>query len=227
LGHALARFFLDQGISVWGCSRREPGDLCSHEMFRSVSCDVADFETVPQRLDDLFGDSINCDLAILNAGILSPFGDMRQVSLDDCRHVLDVNLWANKVLLDWLLERFPTLSQVATISSGAAVHGHRGWNAYSISKAALNMLTKLYSAEAVATHFVAIAPGLIDTHMQDVLCGLPEDDRYQSLKSLRQRKNTPEMPTPEQLAPRIAQVIADAPGKIESGTFIDVRKIDW
>ncbi len=227
LGHGLAKHYLQQGHSVLGCSRRTPEDLTQHENFKFISCDVADFEAIPDQLESLFSGIKTCDLAILNAGILSPFGDLQETSLEDCRNVMDVNLWSNKIILDWLLPRYPEIRQVVTISSGAAVNGNRGWNAYSISKAALNMLTKLYAQEAPATHFLAIAPGLIETHMQDVLCGLEADERFPTLDSLKSRKGTEQMPTPEQLAPRIAAVIENAPDHTASGEFIDIRKIDW
>tara|TARA_R110002020_G_scaffold239899_1_gene452443 strand:- start:147 stop:869 length:723 start_codon:yes stop_codon:yes gene_type:complete len=227
LGHGLAEYYLEQGHNVLGCSRRKPEDLTQYENFQFVSCDVSDFDAIPDQLESLFSGTSKCDLAILNAGILSPFGDLQETSLDDCKNVMDVNLWSNKIILDWLLPRYPEIRQVVTISSGAAVNGNRGWNAYSISKAALNMLTKLYAQEAPQTHFLAIAPGLIATHMQDILCSLDEDSRFPTLDSLKSRRGTEQMPTAEVLAPKIAAVIEKAPANTVSGEFIDIRKIDW
>ncbi len=227
LGHGLAEYYLAQGHTVLGCSRRQPEIEAGSGKFRFAAGDLSDFESVPALLEDLFAGVENCDLAILNAGILSPFGDMQETSLDDCRRVMDINVWANKIVLDWLLPRFPQMQQVAVISSGAAVNGNRGWNAYSISKAAVNMLTTLYSREAEGTHFCAIAPGLIATHMQDVLCNLPEDERFPTLESLKSRRGTPQMPTPAELAPKIASAIEKAPEQVESGAFFDIRKVDW
>ncbi len=227
LGHGLAEHYLQQGNKVLGCSRRTPEELTRHENFQFTSCDVSNFDTLPENLEQLFSGVETCELAILNAGILSPFGDLQETSIEDCQNVMDVNLWSNKIILDWLLPRYPEIRQVVTISSGAAVNGNRGWNAYSISKAALNMLTKLYAQEAPQTHFLAIAPGLIATHMQDVLCGLDEDERFPTLDSLRSRRGTDQMPTAEQLAPKIAAVIEKAPAHTDSGEFIDIRKIDW
>ena len=227
LGWALADYYLKQDDRVFGLSRRTPQHLLEYEQFRFRAIDVANFECLASGLHELFAREESCDLAIFNAGILSTFGDIQQTSLEECRQVMDVNLWSNKVMLDWLLKRFPDLRQAITISSGAAVNGNRGWNAYSISKAALNMLTKLYASEAAATHFVTIAPGLIDTQMQDVLCGLPADDRYPALDALRQRQGTDQMPSGQALAPRLAAIIDAAPVHVSSGEFFDIRKIDW
>lgn len=227
LGQGLAEHYLQQGAQVLGCSRRTPENLLPHPDFRFQSCDLSQLETIADQLAPLLDQAPVCDLAILNAGILSPYGDLQDVSVEECKHVMDVNVWANKQVIDLLLRRYPQLPQLVVISSGAAVNGHRGWNAYSISKAAVNMLVKLYAQEALNTHFLAVAPGLIATYMQDVLCGLPADPRFPSLQTLKDRKGTEFMPTPAQLAPRLARMFERAPERVESGDFVDIRKIDW
>ena len=227
IGVGLAAHYLEQGWEVLGCSRREPVAFADQARFQFVSCDLSRFSSIPGALEKLFDEVTHCDLVVLNAGILSRFGDMQSVSIAESQQVMDVNLWANKAILDWLLGSAITCPRIVTISSGAAVNGNRGWNAYSISKAALNMLTLLYAQEAPETHFTAIAPGLVDTAMQEVLCNLPADERFPTLDSLRSRKDTAEMPNPEQLAPRLAQVISELPEHVESGEFIDIRKLPW
>lgn len=227
IGLGLASHYLNEGWDVLGCSRREPTELAKHKQFQFVSCDLSQFSTVSLAMEKLFHGITSCDLAVLNAGVLSNFGDMQSVSIAESQRVMDVNLWANKAVLDWLLGSSVVCAQVVTISSGAAVNGNRGWNAYAISKVALNMLTTLYAREVPETHFAAIAPGLVDTAMQEVLCHLPADDRFPTLDSLRSRKDTVEMPDPDQLAPRLAKVISGLPSHVESGEFIDIRKLSW
>ena len=90
--------------------------------------------------------------------MLGSLGDMSEAQLDDLKRVMDVNVWSNKTVLDALFARAFPVKQVVTISSGAAVNGNRGWRGYSISKAALNMLTRLYAAENPDTHFCARWP---------------------------------------------------------------------
>ena len=46
------------------------------------------------------------------------------------------------------------------------------------------MLIALYADEFPNTHFTALAPGLIDTAMQDYLTQLPPDPRYAPLERL-------------------------------------------
>ena len=53
------------------------------------------------------------------------------------------------------------------ISSGAAVNGNRGWGGYSLSKAALNMLTKQASIDlaALGIRVISLSPGWVRTEM--------------------------------------------------------------
>jgi NAD(P)-dependent dehydrogenase (short-subunit alcohol dehydrogenase family) len=165
------------------------------------------------------------DVAVLNAGILGRFDDLASVDLANLRHVMEINVWANKTVIDGLFCSDRTIRQVVTISSGASVNGNRGWAGYSISKAALNMLTKLYAREHLETHFCALSPGVIDTPMLEELCALSPDDRFPALEALRRKRNTPEMPMPEEAAGLLIDVFARLPDLVESGEYADVRKL--
>jgi benzil reductase ((S)-benzoin forming) len=225
IGHALANWYLDRGDRVFGCSRREPGDLVGRDRFDFESFDLRDPEATAAGVARLLNAADRVDLAILNAGMLSPIRDLADSDLASMRTVMDVNLWANKIVIDTLFTTVAAVGQVVTISSGAAVNGNRGWGAYSISKAALNMLVKLYAKEHTGTHFCALAPGIVDTAMQDELCSRPTDERFPSLETLREKRDTPDMPDAQAAAPMLAAAIDRLPERVESGEFADVRSM--
>lgn len=225
IGHALARHYLDAGHRVLGCSRREPAELIANERFSFAPVDLGEPESATDVVAELMQSVDHLHLAILNAGILGSIRDLADADLPEMHKVLDVNLWANKVVIDALFATVGRIDQVVTISSGAAVNGNRGWGAYSISKAALNMLTKLYAAERPETHFCALAPGIVDTAMQETLCGSEPDDRYPSVAGLRSKRGTPDMPDPTTAAPHLATAIDRLPTTVTSGDFADVRQL--
>ncbi len=230
IGYELAKHYLQQGSRVLGISRREPTDLLTHPDFDFRSIDLADLETIAKSLKELLAEASDLDLVILNAGVLGRIADLREQSLAELQRTMDVNLWANKLVLDAI---FPCsgegtgrqVRQVVLISSGAAVNGNRGWGGYSLSKAALNMLAKLYAAELPGVHFSAVAPGLVDTAMQEQLRSEPRDPRFPSLEALRAKHQTPDMPTPQELATRLAGLFTELPDRIGSGDFIDIRTL--
>lgn len=225
LGHGLAKLYLKRGFIVYGISRREPGNLIQEKSFHFATADLKDFKATEEALEKLI-DAQDVELVILNAGILGSFGDMTTTELEVMMEVMDVNLWANKVILDYLFKNSVNVKQVVAISSGASVSGARGWNAYGMSKAALNMMMKLYAADRPETHFCALAPGLVDSSMQQYLCTLRDSDDYPVLKKLQEARNTEYMPKPDDAAQIIAACIDQISDVVKSGAYTDVREFN-
>lgn len=185
--------------------------------------DITSFDTVPDAIGLLLGNISELDLVVLNAGILGEVSDLRDTSLDELKKTFDVNLWANKVLIDTITSS-TKVEQIVAISSGAAINGNRGWSGYALSKAALNMMAQLYARELPDVHFSAFAPGLVNTRMQDHLCDEVTDARFESLDRLRAARHTDDMPTPEALAPKLIECFMHL-RSIPSGEFRDIRKM--
>lgn len=222
IGLSLVKDYLSRGCEVYGVSRRECD--VEHENFHFVSADLADFANIPGKMFELLGGLTKLDVVVLNAGILGDIADMSEASITDMKKTMDINLWSNKVVLDWLFKHIKVIEQVVAISSGAAVNGNRGWNGYSLSKAALNMLVKLYASENLDTHFCALAPGLVDTAMQDYLCSQKETEKFPSLERIQSCRGTEAMPTAEQLASKLIETFSKVKS-LETGCFVDIRKM--
>tara|TARA_R100000027_G_scaffold22267_1_gene16123 strand:- start:4483 stop:5196 length:714 start_codon:yes stop_codon:yes gene_type:complete len=223
LGYGLAEAYLDRGSRVYGCSRRVPGDLVEKGLvFRSA--DLASGEDCLNEIRALLGGVQSWDVIYLNAGRLGEIRDMKDSPIEDLKETMELNVWANKQILDLLFEEASFVSQVIAISSGASLSGSRGWNGYSLSKAALNMLMKLYAGERPQTHFTALAPGLVDSGMQDYLTNLPADDRFAPLEILKAAKGTDKMPDGRTCAEKIIQLLPLLREEV-SGEYRDIRKI--
>jgi NAD(P)-dependent dehydrogenase (short-subunit alcohol dehydrogenase family) len=225
LGLALARRYLSGGFTVFGLSRRKPPDLSEGAGFHHASVDLAGHALIPEALERLLPENAKLDLALLNAGTAGRFGDTKDTPLELIKSVMDVNAWANKVILDFLCSRRVPPSQVVAISTGASITGHRGWNAYSLSKAALNMLMRLYSREVPDTHFTALAPGLVDTPMLQSVMSLPSDNDFPTIARMKSKRGTPELLTPDQAAEKLLKIIDRLPESVESGSYVDSRQM--
>lgn len=224
LGHGFARSYLEDGDTVYGISRSRPQALPQSERLHFRSVDLAKLDGIGGEIRALLDGVERIDLAILNAGELGEIQDLRDRSLAKLMHTTDVNLWANKPIIDVLCENGRSVKQIVGISSGAAINGNRGWNAYSISKAALNMMIKLYARELPETHFTALAPGLIDTAMQEYAYTVPDAEKFPDIQRLRDARYTDAMPEPYEAAQRIRATFPKLLG-LESGSFADVRKL--
>lgn len=224
IGHALAKAYLDKGASVYGISRSIPYDLIEDPAFHFIHIDLSDLKTISTGLTKLLGNVSHLDNVVLNAGLLGTVKDIRDTELDELELLMNVNVWANKRILDWLSEQSFKVEQVIAISSGASVKGQQGWGGYCISKSSLNMLIELYAAEMPDTHFTSLSPGLVDTPMQDYLCDEAHDPKYTSLGRLKEARHTNAMPTPEVLAPRLLSAF-DKCRTFPSGEYHDIRKM--
>ena len=224
LGQGLAYACLEHGHHVLGLGRRSATDLDSQSGFHFAQADMTNSSECATALESLLSKRDRLDCVILNAGVLGPIADMKDQPLDAMREVMEVNLWANKQLLDLVLARDTPITQIVAISSGASINGNRGWGGYSLSKAALNMLVKLYANERTDIHFSALAPGLVDTGMQEQIRMLPDDVPFPSVTKLKQVRGTDAMPDSATAGRSLFNAIERLPKLIESGTFADIRK---
>lgn len=221
LGLGLARHYLqsnDGRVYHLGLS---PCPLDSTRLIEQ-SVDLADLEAIPAALDAL--DPRDLELVILNAGILGRIQDLADTTMEDVRQLMDINLWANKAIVDWLIRHDRSPKQLVFISSGASINGNRGWGAYSISKAAVNMMAKLYASEMPDTHVVAYAPGLVHTRMQDYLCQEVDTTDFPSIGHLASAYGSEQMPGPDTAARMIAESLPRCRQQ-PSGSFVDIRQL--
>ncbi|MFT7617658.1 MAG: benzil reductase ((S)-benzoin forming) [Planctomycetota bacterium] len=224
IGLGLAKEHLRQGDEVFGLSRRPPTAELPIESWSYASIDLSDFEAAAMGIRELLIDVDEIGMLWLNAGALGQLKDMSAASIAEMQTTFDVNVWANKVVLDTVFELDIKVDQVIAVSSGAAVNGNRGWNGYAISKAALNMLIQLYAAERPETHFSALAPGLVDTAMQDYICGLDADKKLSSIETLKAARGTANMPGPDEAAQHLVQSALKVRA-LPSGSFADIRHL--
>ncbi|MCF8229765.1 MAG: SDR family NAD(P)-dependent oxidoreductase [Bacteroidales bacterium] len=223
IGYGLAKKYLEDGHEVFGVSRSESEELNKFEKFHFIPQDLTDFKYAEINISNMHKKNEVIDLVILNAGILNEIKDMSQTTVEELKKSMDVNVWGNKVALDAALN-MAEVKQVVAISTKAAVRGNRGWNAYAISKSAFKMMISLYAQEYPHTHFCSLAPGLIDTNMQDYLTNLPDDERFPSIDRLKAAKGTDKMPSPEEAADMLSEAIEKVRNH-ESGSFVDVREM--
>jgi len=216
LGEALATQYLENGDTVYAVGKTLPKKLDHYPHFFFFPYDLSDTFMIQSTLKEFFQHR-SFDIVILNAGLLGDIKTLSQTDLMDAKAVMEVNVWANKELID-TLQAHAHVKQVVGISSGAAVNGSKGWGAYSLSKAGLNMLLSVYAKELPEIHFTALAPGVIRTPMVEHIIEEVDDMLFPSAKRLKEN--------PIQTAEEAAKdLIATFPQLLnyESGSFLDVR----
>lgn len=216
LGLGLTHLYLEKGYRVFGISKTKPDIQNTNFIFKA--CDLSKTSNIKKELTTYLQTTEEFDTVYLNAGMLGVIKEMTQLQLSDLKETLELNVYANKELLDILSTL--KVSNIIAISSGAAINGSKGWGPYSLSKASLNMLINLYSKEMLDTKLLAVAPGVIETPMTDYIRYEVDDTIYTSAKVLKQAQ----IQSPVQAAKRLDMVVQRI-NEFESGSFIDVRNI--
>ena len=217
LGAALAEACLERGDSLYAMGRHDNKALHNMPNYHFLPVDLSDVELLPNNIREFLRHH-HFELAILNAGQLGEIKELGEISLSELRQIFDLNVLANKQIID-ALDLHAKVDQVAAVSSGAAINGHKGWGSYALSKAALNMLVKLYAEEKPETHFSAIAPGVVMTPMLQQLFDTTNPARFPSVQRLREGS----ILHPEAAADRFLKACEVARTRHPSGSFLDVR----
>jgi NAD(P)-dependent dehydrogenase (short-subunit alcohol dehydrogenase family) len=204
LGRALATVLSERGWRLV-VDARDPARLgtaaAGLERTTAVPGDVADprhrsalAEAVGPRLD----------LLVNNASELgpSPLPALADLSTDDLRHVLDVNVVAPLALVQAVLPALRAAGgTVLNISSDAAVEAYAGWGGYGAGKAALDQLTAVLAVENPGLRIYAVDPGDMATEMHQA--AFPGED-------------ISDRPAPETVVPALLALLE---GHLPSGRY--------
>jgi len=134
---------------------------------------------------------------INNAALAEPIGSVASLDADRLMSAVNVNLTAAMIFTARFLAATESIDadrRVLNISSGLARRPLDGMAVYCASKAGLDMFTRCINAESDEggrarrkVRAVALAPGVIDTPMQEVLrgqdvSGFPEGLHFKAMK---------------------------------------------
>jgi len=133
-------------------------------------CDLADTEAIERMLQKI-GD-LPLDILINNAGIsiVKPF---QELSLEEWRLSLAVNVTAPFLLTSRLAPRIPTGGAIVNIMSIAARTGFPGWSSYSMSKFAIEGFSQSVREELRSrkVRVINVYPSATDTEIWDDVDG--------------------------------------------------------
>ena len=187
LGRALTLALAREGFALSICARGEAELEKVAAEARALGADVLavtadmrnvrDVERVVVLTLERFG---KVDVLVNNASELgpTPLPLLADYPPDVFTEVLNVNLHApfrlTQTLIGQMLRR--RHGTIINISSDVAVNGYANWGAYSVSKAALDGMTRTWAAELEGTgvRMYAIDPGDMNTAMHQA--ALPDDD---------------------------------------------------
>jgi len=214
LGFSLAKKFKELNYTVYGISRS-----FTHLDINQQICDFSKPNDISYYLKLLI-DVKDFDYVFLNAGMLGKLDKTKNLTLSEYEEIFNVNVFSNKIILDYILHK-TKVKNVIAISSGAALKTYLGWSLYCTSKSAFKQLVSSYADEYNDTKFINLAPGLIKSKMQDVIKSVSVNE-FPSLKKFHDAY--PKMDSPDEVADKIFQNL-NLFEAIKSGDYLDLREI--
>ncbi len=191
IGEAIARKLVEPGNTIFAVSRTMNEDLVDLASSLSVplfyhEADLSNRAAAESFIHEVFSKIQLCDddrIALINnAGMLEPVAPVKSIDFDLADKHLHLNLLTPIVLSSvfmarTLLHKIPKV--ILNISSGASNYPFSGWSVYGSSKAGLDMFSRVAGLEQKAEQnpvkIYALAPGIIETGMQELIRNTDEE----------------------------------------------------
>ena len=218
LGQSLVIKLLQQNNKIYCLSRSNVKKRNKNLKF--IKCNLKQIHTIKPKLKKLI-DTKTLDYIFLNAGILGKIKKINEINYKEIEEIFKINVFANKEILDFLLEKKIKTKLIIAISSGAALSPKTGWFLYCSSKAAFKFLIESYAHENNNQKFINISPGLIKTKMQAQICRVNKK-KITSVKKFIKLNKTNQVPSADEVADNILKTVKKV--NKTSGSYLDIRK---
>jgi len=226
IGFELSRQLRAKGNKVIGVARTVPVDV---ENF--IAADLAKTEGIAELMDSLIDENHETAISftlINNAGMVDPIGLIGSVSAEEMTAAMTVNLTAPMILSNAFIAKlkdFKGTKRIVNISSGAGRNPYEGWGTYCTTKAGLDHFSRVVALEQANVEYpvdiVSIAPGIIDTGMQETIRASNEE-AFPLLKHFIDYKERGALSSAEQTAKKLIGFLEKEDFKV-IGPIADIR----
>lgn len=180
IGFSIAEIFASAGAKVVICSRKQEAVDEKANQLKSqgyeatgIACNVGNISELPSLVEKTVEKYGTIDILVNNAAVNPVFGPVHETSLEAFDKIMNVNVKAPYELcrLCFPYLRASSSASVINISSVGGISPEAGLGIYSVSKAALLSLTKVFAKDWGTSEIRvnAICPGLIETKFSQAL----------------------------------------------------------
>jgi NAD(P)-dependent dehydrogenase (short-subunit alcohol dehydrogenase family) len=179
IGEATARLFIDEGAKVGALARtREELHRAVDKMTQdggqaiALQADISKPAQMQGAVEELMSTWGRLDIVFANAGINGVWAPIEELSAEEWRHTIDINLngtfYTLKYAVPHMKERGGSIIVTASIN-GTRTFSNSGASAYATSKAGQVALTKMLALELARYEIRVnvICPGAIDTQIEE------------------------------------------------------------
>ncbi|MFD1927046.1 SDR family NAD(P)-dependent oxidoreductase [Sporosarcina siberiensis] len=226
IGFELSKQLQSKDKMVIGIARTNPEDV---ENFITVNLkDTSKLHELIENVISKYSEEATSFTLINNAGMVDPIGLVGDVEAVGIEEGIAVNLTAPMILSNAFiteLKNFTGTKRIVNISSGAGRNAYEGWGTYCATKAGLDHFSRVVGLEQANADYpvdiVSIAPGIIDTGMQETIRA-SDDGAFPLLGKFIAYKEQGILSSAEQTAQKIIGFIENIDFKVE-GPIVNIR----
>jgi benzil reductase ((S)-benzoin forming) len=229
IGQAIQNIFVSNRVRVISINRNAiEQDHLNHLMnFPFDLSQISDIAELATKISKYLYKQHFHELWIINnAATIGNIKKMDENEIETMEETIQVNLISPMALTSHLLKDLkPVINKirVLNISSGAAFQPIHGLGAYCISKAGLEMFSKIIALEH-ADHpsfkSITLGPGVVDTNMQVNIRNSNKSD-FERIDQFRDFKEKGLLASTDQIAGKILKMMDN--DTYESGSFYDIN----
>ena len=227
IGFELAKQLIGAGHLVVGIARTER----EIDGMKFIQADLSKTDKLDSLMNEILEaapkDTSSFTL-INNAGMVDPIGLIGSVSSEEMTKAIAVNLTAPMIMSNTFISKlkdFRGSKRIVNISSGAGRNEYEGWGTYCATKAGLDHFSRVVALEQLKAtqpvEIVSIAPGIIDTGMQEAIRA-SDEAAFPLLERFTDYKEQGLLSSPEQTAHKLISFIENEDFK-EVGPIVDIR----
>lgn len=226
IGFEWSRQLSDAGHLVIGIARTEPENWPGE---RFLSFDLTRLDAIDGVIAQalkLIPKETETIVLVNNAGTIEPIGLAHTNNAEQINQSIVLNLTAPMLLCGAFikqLEENTADKKIVNISSGAGRKVYEGWSAYCAGKAGLDHFSSCLDAENKNVKVVSVAPGIIDTGMQEKIRQSNATD-FPMLEKFLDYKESGLLSSPEETA-RLLMEMTQRPDFKRLPTILDIRNL--
>lgn len=210
LGQALASELLRRGLDVLGLSRSQSAAVTG---LQQVAIDLSDIAALLSWIESdtlkTFVGGAEQAVVINNAGVVSPVNALGKQANVEIARAVELNISVPLILSNAFIAASGEVPdrRIMHISSGAGRVGYAGWSVYCATKAALDHHARAVNKDAIANLSISsLAPGIIDTGMQEDLRACSADD-FPEIARFRDLKTSGQLASPGTTAATVVDTL--------------------